>query len=44
MELMAFQTNASGTLLEGQYYTSLIYLTIAYGCHTFQRLGRKQKL
>jgi hypothetical protein len=39
-ELMAFQTNAIGTLQEGHWFT---YLTIASGCRIFHRLGRKQR-
>jgi hypothetical protein len=41
---MAFQTNVSDTCQEGHWYTLLIYLTIAFGYHTFLCLGRKEKL
>jgi hypothetical protein len=44
VELMAFQTSASGVFQEDHWYTSLIYLTIAFGYHTFLRLGRKTTL
>jgi hypothetical protein len=33
--MMAFQTNVSDTYQEGHWYTLPIYLTIAFGYHTF---------
>jgi hypothetical protein len=43
VELIVFQTNASGTFQEDHWYILPIYSITAFGCHTFQRLEKKQK-
>jgi hypothetical protein len=44
MELMVFQTNASGICQQDHWYIWHIYLITAFRCPIFQRLGGKQKL
>jgi len=39
---LKFETNGSGSFQEANWYTSHIYWTVPFGCHTSPYLGRKQ--
>jgi hypothetical protein len=43
VELIAFETSVSGTFQEDHWYTSLIYLTIAFSYHTLSASWKEAK-